>query len=749
MASIIDKCTEHITLNGVNYLCAFIFEARSKEFVTDEGKIVKSNDGNYLFMQAPWSTVKRFSYTDDISVVGLRGELILANESNMFTSILTRPDDFYLHFFITCVDGNKFTENIYFSIIETNEIQNEKNVTDITYRLTLKEAFTEIGASKNFFGMMSSGYFTDIVQKDGADDKSAEQIDANNSAAAAAAGAKNIAADDELSIARAIGRLFGCSSQPIRGIRNVDELVGLVVSFIKVGLTYGKKGSSWLFGDQYGLSLTASQDNNRLISMDGAIQEYFATNHPSPDMADGIFQNITPTMSCYDVLDLINRKYYTFKEISRDGEDRVSNVDLKYGEKCYVRSENMTLASTLYPEIYSTDIFKKSSKLYNGTRMVTLKNLRSVFKNCFKEDRFLELFINSEHKLPENASKTDRQKGSNSYTNDSVIARSKPMYVTPIGFDDVKSYPPILNQIYDMWRDTAGMKMDQKDIKEPHSFWAFTELLGIFNKDYLCDMMAANMPPNIKVSKGIVFKDMPFSIEKLAAGIAAEIIASIVYLNSMIKITTAGQLFRKACEIIYIDNFRQNENLPGQTYAFDGLLDNGYYFITNVSHTFWNGFYKNSINATAFGRPYMIGKEFSNDGVKATVEYDTVENDGTITDEAAKAGKEQKEAEQKQQAEAQAQANAENSVNPNTEDGEQMDPLPLDSLEDQSGTQIEAGERTPASSDVPDWPTDTQNSETDDPGIIPPWLLDTDGTEEATDVANAGVAGQYVQLNTQ
>lgn len=745
MASIIDDSYEYIKLNGVEYVCSVVFEARNKDFVGNDGKTVKSGDNNYLYIPIPWANIKRFSYTDDISIVGLTGEMVITNESNAFTGILSRPDDFFVHFFLTSRTEQPFTENIYFSIVETIENQTTKDVSDITYRLILKEAFAEVGASKNFFGMLSSGYFTDLVQKDNAaTDK--DQLNATAEAENAAMQAINTVGP-ELSVIRAIGRLIGCSNPPMRGVKNVDELVSLIVSFIKVGLTYGKKGSSWLFGDQFGISLSASPDNNRLISMDGSVQEYFATNHPSPDMADGIFQNITPNMSCYDVLSLINKKYYTFKEIARDGENRVSDVDLKYGEKCYVRSENMTLAPDLYPEIYSTGIFKKTAKLYNGARMITLKNLRSVFKNCFKEDRFLELFINSEHQMPDNAKKDERQPGSNSYTNESVIARSKPMFITPISFDDVKSYPPVLNQIYDMWRDTAGMRMDQKDIREPHSFWAFTELMGIFNKDYLCDVLAANIPPNLKVSKGIVFKDMPFSIEKLAAGIAAEIIASIVYLNTLIKVNLPGQLYRKACEIIYIDTYNQAKNLPGQTYAFDGLIDKGYYFITNVTHTFWNGFYKNSMNLTAFGRPYMTGKELSNEGAKSITGYDTVKNDGTV-ETPEEAAKKQADADA---AKKQADAVAQNSMNPEVTDDTPDKPLDQNLLEDTSnGPQIEAADRTQAGEMATAEEIQaslTMGNGTDNAFAWPP--VPDGEIEEATDVANAGIAGQYVQLNTQ
>lgn len=99
------------TINGADYRIGLFFE---------------SKDDKNAFMVIPWGIINSFTYADDIRNVGLTGEIILDNISNVFDPILNNTDKFYLGFYSYNTYTN-YEENVYFSIFSSSMIGN-KNI---------------------------------------------------------------------------------------------------------------------------------------------------------------------------------------------------------------------------------------------------------------------------------------------------------------------------------------------------------------------------------------------------------------------------------------------------------------------------------------------------------------------------------------------------------------------------------------------------------------------------------------------
>lgn len=600
--------TQFVVLNDRQYQIRLYFEAKHKTLIGENGE--PKTFTNYAFLNVLWSNVVKFTYTDTIGDVGLSGYITVKNEAGIFNTILKHPNDYYLCFCCTSVE-DAYEENIIFSIINVLEDEKNKTSSNNTYKIYLQEAFAKEASMKSYSVMNTFYQQTEEAAKKA-------ETDANKK--------KN---KDEIQISlKGIADVFGIISeawmqysggqvQPKKGSKGLDGLTAKIAAFIQMAIKYkseGKLDENISNGQLYlaagnNIYVENNKELARLLTLDSAAQVYFNDNYPSVEMATALIAAIEPKDTCFDVLRTINNNFYVYKVVEKDTQNnRALIADTLISEKCYLRSENMSLSGYIYPEIYpnivASSIFGNN---FYGERMLTFKNIRTVLYNCFKNNRLLEVFISPEREVL-TGSKSDTVDKSKTLKNDAILRKLLPAKITLGNFDDIKYFPPSANQIYDMWGDTVIIKFMDKDKIIPVVHYPFKDIIGIFNNDYLNNSFAVNITPDITNTDGLIFKKSPFGKDELKSGVIAETLASFVYLNNMLNITLPGKIFRKACEMIYIDDYLNtlgstDIDKPGETRAYNNLLKGGYHFICEVTHTFWGNKYSNSMFVSAFGRP--------------------------------------------------------------------------------------------------------------------------------------------------
>lgn len=527
-----DKFTEKTTFGDTVYEIAYFFE--NKLDPTNRAQI-KSN------------YIKKFSYIDDISNVGIVGTMIIENTGGIFNQLLNNTDQFYIGYY-SYNTHTKYKENIYFSIVQSTALERSSTSSKIDYELVLEESFMVDGATKNF-NFLSLGLHDSIGQKigdmvTGLTEKfniKKEQVP------------ENLSYDD----------------------KNLQNLVNFGLTLVQCNLnipqsaTSGTVLSSGTFFNDFALS--KSNISARTVNIDEDGLKYFE-KFDSAEVGEGLSASIDDTYSCLDFLTTINNNFF-FKSIDSQSEKLDETVN---GDLATARNENMAYMPYILKSIYSGE--------YTGDRRYCIKCIKDLFESCFKNKTVYEKLINKENKaLPDD------------------ISKYKAIFTLKTDINNIRNYPVNATLINDIWCDSLIAPRDSDDTVD-RIFLKFDDVVDKFNKEYLNDKYELNIKSETNTSRGIKALEPAFSKEDIPYTVCSRLIRSFFTLNEMTEFNLAGNSYRKANEIICIDPQILSSGSPtsGTETTFGNSLQNKFYYVTKVEHTFIGTQYNNTISICSF-----------------------------------------------------------------------------------------------------------------------------------------------------
>lgn len=543
----IESEIETQTINGIEHDVILYFELK--------------NDKN-VFLKIPWSLVRGLSYIDDIFNVGLKGEIIIENNSGILDKILNNTDQFYLGFYIYN-SQTRFEENIYFSIISTSAIESTRSSSGCQYRLSIQESFMVEGANRNLrsMGLAIKSSNTSVAEKALERVTDLLGITVSNPNNNSKTTSKNI--HDLLQYARdIIASDLRINATP----ENINE--GANVDFS--------------FSDLY---LVASQASSRVIDLDNHSLEYFKKNYPTDLIGEAIFKDIGQQESALGLLEKINSNVFFPRAVGKDSAGRTSHVSFTIGDAGTARSENISYIRTNNKTIYNGD------DVY-GQRCITLRNFKDTFTACFQDNNLYEILMSVD--------------GS-----DSIPNRLNPSFISPTFFYNVKLYPVNVAFTNIEWCDYIVSPINQPDVFSG-VLYRFNDIVSLFNKEYLHDKTTSNILLSPVDSRGIAAKVPPFNENTLNFAATSKTIRTFFTLNNMVQVSLPGNTFRKANEILYIDknimisDTHSSENTQS---TFSNTFESNYFFITRVTHNFKGQKYDNELFLSSFCKPFSTDQK--------------------------------------------------------------------------------------------------------------------------------------------
>lgn len=453
-----------------------------------------------------WSNVTELTYTDDIALIGLAGKMILNNPAGIYDKILGMIKDVYLGVYLFNERLN-YEENIYFSIVDSYSLEDTRTSDGCSYLLNLQESFIAEGSSRNFMMMHQESISSDIY-----------------------------------------------------------DLFEYVVKLIKTDLTVSANTGDII--DANALELTESEPCKRIIDVDTDSLSVFKKSYKDEKIGELIYDNITSSDSCADVLQDIN-KYLVLRSSNIDSS--IIDVSLQ-GDLATCRSENITAKN---PEQF-------------GERKITLRNYRDTFTNCFQNSYVYEV-------LTDVISYSNYKPNGKKYSFLSALIPNGKM---------VKKYPVNLTLFNSEWCDYIVIPDNEADAFTG-VLYKFIDIINCFNKNYLYSIKASNISVSENTSRGIVKKVPFFGNPELFYSTFAKTIKSFFTINDMIELIMPGNIHRKANEIIYIDESLRlsSKNKTGIQTALDNSFASDYYFVTRVTHSFRGRKYDNQVFMCAFSKP--------------------------------------------------------------------------------------------------------------------------------------------------
>lgn len=513
-------------INGADYRIGLFFE---------------SKDDKNAFMVIPWGIINSFTYADDIRNVGLTGEIILDNISNVFDPILNNTDKFYLGFYSYNTYTN-YEENVYFSIFSSSMIGNKTSSTSSIYSLKIEEAFMVEGANRNLSTLSLANGGSNLTTTPAP-----------------------IRTTDNLQITTPVPKAEITST-------TLEDLIEFAYDFLLLDLKIAESGES-----TNSLYTVASKSTPRIIDVDKHSFEYFKSNCPSGQIGEAIYKNIDDTTSVTILLNTINKNVYFPKAIEHDG-GKTTKVDLLIGDVGTARSENLSFIKTNNKNIYKNDVLF-------GERKITIRNIKDTFTACFQDNQIYEAIINQ----------TDR-----TVPND--IA--KPAFYSPSFIYNVQTFPVTTILINNEWCDCVVAPINQPDTFST-TLYKFNDLVETFEKEYLHQKTKSNISISTAESRGITRKVPPFNDNNVNFAVSARLIRTMFTMNKSIQLSLPGNSYRKANEIIYVDKnlVSANNDKNGTQTTFSNLIESNYYFVTRVVHTFKGQQYSNELFLSSFCNP--------------------------------------------------------------------------------------------------------------------------------------------------
>lgn len=486
-----------------------LFESSATEvlFNTDTYKILtffelKQNPEDTVPLS--WANITELSYTDDIALIGLTGKMVLNNPAGIYDKILNMIKDVYLGVYLYNEKIN-YEENIYFSIIDSYALPETRTSEGCSYLLSLQEAFISEGSARNFMMMHQEAVSS-----------------------------------------------------------NIYDLFEYIIKLITSDLTISARTGDIV--DANSFELSESTYSKRVIDIDTDSLAEFRNKYPDEKIGGLIYDNITSSDSCSDVLQDIN-KYLVLQSSNIDSS--IIDTSLQ-GDLVSCRSENMTA--------------KNSGQF--GERKITLRNYRDTFTNCFQNKYVYEILTSALSYLKY---KTDKN-----YSFLSALVPNGKM---------IKKYPVNLSLFTKEWCDYISIPDN-----EPDSFtgilYRFEDIINCFNKNYLYSVENSNILIPEKISRGITKKIPFFGNSEVFYSTFAKTIKSFFTINEMVEIIMPGNIHRKANEIIFVDDSLRisSKDMIGGQIALDNSFTANYYFVTRVAHNFKGQQYSNQVFMCSFSK---------------------------------------------------------------------------------------------------------------------------------------------------
>jgi hypothetical protein len=533
---------QDVTINGKPYRLALFFE--SKYDVTKRVGIV-------------WKNVLDLTYIDELSAVGLYGELHLVDFQGLYTPFLDSPECFYIGFYI-CDPESRAEDNIYFSILSCETISGA-STTSSTYKLKITEAFMGEAEQRNLKAFAAD--ITSIAPIATGTDTSTNNNALFDNVASSFRQADTVTADTIT--------------------RNLYHVLEYGLAILRTDLAVNASSTATLSSassPEYSASAVTKQSStstNRLLDLDEEAIANFKTNYPTDVIGEAVFNSFDDTSSVLDLFDKVNKNMFWQKGIAKDSANRTATVSGVVGEAGSCRCENISRMKYLLPTLYQKDI-----KEYWGARYLTMRSFKDTFLAAFSSKKVYEGYFTKESTPPS---------GLNCG------------YISFLNSFDIKAFPTKYKFISKIWADYIISPINCAD-SFSSTLYRLSDMLTLFKTDYLSNKFNPNIEIKDKISRGVTIKRPPFDDNTLNFVTVAETIKSFFTLNSSVSIVLPGAVQRKANEIVYVDSkllALSSSNSSFSTVFANSIVYN-YYFVTKVRHSFQQGKYINEVFMTSF-----------------------------------------------------------------------------------------------------------------------------------------------------
>lgn len=301
--------------------------------------VLKTKINNTSSDDINWTNIKQFKYTDDISEIGLFGEIIIHDDGGVYKPYFDIAAYIFLKFEIID-EQTGYTESILFDMIDIQPINVGLLSSGCDYRVSLVEAFVGEGSNKSLKAFV-------MANEQSVDDK------------------------------------------------NIHSLVPFAIEMLKKKITIsGDENSSleddlgsevdsgWfssLFKDSPELSDAEYIDS--FVGIDSNSIDFFKNNHPSDILGEEIYSKIPINCTITEFLQEINKNFYCPNTLEyKDG--RASSVDIDLGEPCTLRCENLSNLTTL-----------EGAHTVEKGRKIILRSIRDTFTECFQNNNVYEIIL--------------------------------------------------------------------------------------------------------------------------------------------------------------------------------------------------------------------------------------------------------------------------------------------------------------------------------------------------------------------
>lgn len=326
--TLLNGAATEITINNTVYKILSFFE-------------LANNPDEVLVLN--WNNIEELSYTDDISLTGLTGFIVLNSPGGLYDDILNMINDIYFGLYLYN-EATGFEENIYFSVVDSYMVEGSRSSNGCLYRLTIQEAFMAEGSTKNFatLDLGITGEATALTK-----------------------------------LSKSFLAKLGIAFAPVdfHSGKDIYDFLEYVIGLISTEVSTKAKTGDIITANS--LELQESKNTKRIIDLDINSIEYFRTSYPDTILGNAIYQNIISSDSCYDVLHKINR-YFVYQNTNADSTS--INATLQ-GEMATCRSENISKS------INKTNIDTN----LQGERKLILRSLRDIFTSCFLDNTVYEI----------------------------------------------------------------------------------------------------------------------------------------------------------------------------------------------------------------------------------------------------------------------------------------------------------------------------------------------------------------------